>query len=255
MITLDQKLVEYLLNWAPGGWPIGNFILCAAAILLSIVFSGLIGLERERGGGTTGLRTHILVGLGSCIVMIISIYGFPALLTMVDGTGESNRDVARLASAVVSGIGFLGTGAIIYSGGGIKGLTTASTIWLSMALGIACGSFNFIIAIFAEIIILVCMYLFRKVEKNIVHNLAYVVVYANPDSPILTTVLDKANNHGLEIIDLGSEIVKNPNEEHLEVSFRVKFKKRPTSDEDLFTFIRELEKCEHVSSVQLVHKP
>ena len=146
-ITFDQKIAEiFNTNFGMGGeWPWGNLILCAIAIVLSVILCGVIGLEREKRGRSAGLRTHLLVGVGSTVVMIISIYGFPAMFTGAEG--GMTRDVARLAAQVVAGVGFLGAGAIIHNNGGIKGLTTASTIWLVMAIGLACGSMNFLLAI------------------------------------------------------------------------------------------------------------
>ena len=77
MTTLDQVIAEKLGNWYIGEWPIGNSILCIIALVLAVILCGAVGLERERRGRTAGLRTHLLVGIGSCILMIISIYGFP----------------------------------------------------------------------------------------------------------------------------------------------------------------------------------
>lgn len=123
MITFDQKLVELLNNWTVGEaeWPVGNLILCAIALTLSVILVGAVGIEREFRGRSAGLRTHLLVGVGSTILMIISVYGFPAIF-------GGHRDVARLAAQVVTGVGFLGAGAIMHRSSGVKGLTTAGTI-------------------------------------------------------------------------------------------------------------------------------
>ena len=74
MTTLDQKLAELLNNWVVNEWPVGNFILVLIAIILSVILCGAVGIEREYRGRSAGLRTHLLVGFGSCIIMIISIY-------------------------------------------------------------------------------------------------------------------------------------------------------------------------------------
>ena len=95
MTTIDQIIAEKIGSWQIGEWPIGNFVLCVIALLLSAFLCGVIGFEREVRGRAAGLRTHILVGLGSCIIMIISIYGFPNIV--VDNQ-VLNRDVARLAA-------------------------------------------------------------------------------------------------------------------------------------------------------------
>ena len=77
MITFDQKLVEFLNDWTIGehNWPIGNLVLCIIALVLCVVLVGAVGIEREKRGRSAGLRTHLLVGVGSCILMIISVYG------------------------------------------------------------------------------------------------------------------------------------------------------------------------------------
>lgn len=161
MITIDQIIAEKLGELYFNEWPIGNFILCVIALILSLILCGAIGFERERKGSNAGLRTHLLVGVGSCIIMIISIYGFPDLFKETDGY---KRDVARLAAAVVTGVGFLGAGAIIHRNAGITGLTTAATIWISMAIGLACGSMNFILATGGTILILIVLVFLVGVE-------------------------------------------------------------------------------------------
>ena len=156
MTTLDQKIIEIIQNALnKNGWPWGNFVLSIAAILLAVLLCGFVGFEREKRGRSAGLRTHLLVGVGSCVIMVLSIYGFP-------GSQEGHRDVARLAAGVLAGVGFLGAGAIIHDHGSIKGLTTAGTIWLVMAIGLACGSFNFIIAILVTLVVMVVLTIFRK---------------------------------------------------------------------------------------------
>ncbi len=160
MVTIDQKIAELLESFNVDGWPVGNLILCVIALILSVVLCGAIGIERERRGRSAGLRTHLLVGVGSCIIMIISIYGFP-----IDEA--SKRDVARLAAQVIAGVGFLGAGAIIHRSSGTRGLTTAATIWIVMAIGLACGSFNFILAIGGTFLILIVLTVFRKFENKI----------------------------------------------------------------------------------------
>ncbi len=100
----------------------------AARLGLTCILAGLIGLERESQGRPAGLRTHILVSLGSCLMMIISKYGF---------YGFDNIDPARLAAQVVSGIGFLGAGTILREGSSVKGLTTAACLWEVAGIGLA----------------------------------------------------------------------------------------------------------------------
>ena len=173
-ITFDQKLVEKLNEWQPGGWPVGNLIACIIALILCVILVGIVGIEREKRGRSAGLRTHLLVGVGSTIIMIISIYGFPAVF-------EGHRDVARLAAQVITGVGFLGAGAIMHRDSGVKGLTTAGTIWVSMAIGIACGSFNFILAIAGTLLIFLVLTGFRKVEIKLNAKNPTIILVSNKE--------------------------------------------------------------------------
>lgn len=186
MTTIDQIIAEKLGAIYINEWPIGNFILCVIAMLLSVVLCGAIGIERERKGRNAGLRTHLLVGMGSCLIMIISIYGFP--LFVPDDIFK--RDVARLAAAVVTGVGFLGAGAIIHRNSGVKGLTTAATIWIVMAIGLACGSMNFILATGSTILIMFVLVMFKRFEMKVYKTSPLIKIIASGNTPLLSKVMD-----------------------------------------------------------------
>lgn len=103
-------------------------------ILLSCLLGGIIGFEREQSRNKpAGFRTHILVCLGSCLVMLIAEFSIIAY------SGQVNIDPTRIGGQVVSGIGFLGAGAIIRHGVSVKGITTAASIWIVACVGLACG--------------------------------------------------------------------------------------------------------------------
>lgn len=103
-------------------------------LILSAIIGSLIGIEREVNNRPAGLRTHILVSVGSTLIMLVSIDGFYS-----PNTGLPIGDPARLASQVVSGIGFLGAGTIMRTGNNIKGLTTAASLWVCGGIGLAIG--------------------------------------------------------------------------------------------------------------------
>jgi putative Mg2+ transporter-C (MgtC) family protein len=105
-------------------------------VLLALVLSALIGLEREVRAKSAGMRTHTLVGFGSAVFVIVSKYGFADLL----GTEHIALDPSRIAAQIVSGIGFLGGGLIFVQRDVVRGLTTAATIWLAAAVGSAAGA-------------------------------------------------------------------------------------------------------------------
>ena len=136
-----------------------NVMLC---ILLSLILGFAIGLEREYANKWAGLRTHILVCVGSCIFTILSIWGFPVLMAE-DAT--ATRDSARIAAQILTGIGFIGGGTVLRHGSAIYGLTTASTLWVAAAIGMACGCGMYWIAAlstFYSVAILVFVRLFEK---------------------------------------------------------------------------------------------
>lgn len=216
MVTIDQKIAEYLNNWVIEGWPVGNLILCVIALVLSILLCGIIGYEREKRGRNAGLRTHLLVGVGSCIIMIISIYGFPAIF-------GDKRDVARLAAQIVTGVGFLGAGAIMHLRSGVKGLTTAATIWIVMAIGIACGSFNFVLAIVGTLLIILVLTAFKKIEVKMSNKNPILLVTVKPGTPVLDKVLNVSETFGYSIHGLSTEMVDDGVGKVIQLRFHVSF--------------------------------
>jgi len=113
----------------------------ALRLAAALILGGAIGLEREVSGQVAGLRTHMMVALGSCLFGIVSAYGFGDFIGPRADT-NTQVDVTRVASNIVTGVGFLGGGAILKSGASVKGLTTAASLWVTAAvgLGVAFGS-------------------------------------------------------------------------------------------------------------------
>ncbi|MCY2924349.1 MAG: MgtC/SapB family protein [Planctomycetota bacterium] len=122
----------FLLHDVPEPW---SAIL---RLLASAVLGGLIGAEREHHGRSAGLRTQLLVALGSCLAMIVSLH-FATVYGQPTSESTLRVDPGRVAYGVMGGIGFLGAGAIVYYGTGIRGLTTAAALWCNAAIGLACG--------------------------------------------------------------------------------------------------------------------
>lgn len=121
-------------------------------LVLSAIAGGIVGIERETNHSSAGLRTHILVTLGSALIMLISMYGFQGL-----GMNNNGGEPARLAAQVVSGIGFLGAGTILRNGNNIRGLTTAASIWVCGGIGLAIGNGYYLGGIATTIIVLVAL--------------------------------------------------------------------------------------------------
>ena len=130
----------------------------------------LLGLERELTNKYAGLRTHILVCLGACIFTLISIYGFPTFANgdnVIVDNSTGIRDTGRVAAQVVSGIGFIGAGAVLRNGPMILGLTTAATLWISAAIGMTCGVGLYDVAIIATVASVAVLTLIRIFERRI----------------------------------------------------------------------------------------
>lgn len=131
-------------------------------LVLAMVFGGLIGLEREWKRKDAGLRTHILVTLGAAAFTLVGLELFSALV--VDGAAITRADPMRLVEGIAGGIGFLGAGAIITRGATVEGLTTASSIWLAGALGLACGGGHYWIASMVTVLALLTLHALTRLE-------------------------------------------------------------------------------------------
>jgi len=128
-------------------------------LALTVLLSGLIGLERQLHKRTAGLRTHILVSLGSCLIMLTSLYVFDIYKEI------ARPDPARIAAGVIAGIGFLGAGTIIRDREGVRGLTTAASLWVVAGIGLAVGCGFKKGAIYTAVLTLMVLFVLRFVEN------------------------------------------------------------------------------------------
>jgi putative Mg2+ transporter-C (MgtC) family protein len=131
----------------------------ALRLLLALLLGAAVGVEREYSRHPAGLRTLVLVSLGSCLFSSLG------LVLVTSGT-----DPTRIAAQVVTGIGFLGAGAILRQGDGIKGLTTAASIWVVAAIGMACGFGLFVLALLATVMSIVALVAMGKFEDRVLHT-------------------------------------------------------------------------------------
>ncbi len=133
-------------------------------LFIAALFGGLIGLEREYRAKEAGFRTHFLVALGSALFMLLSQYGFEGILS----TGQNVRlDPSRIAAQVVSGIGFIGAGTIIFQKHIVRGLTTAAGLWVTAAIGMSTGAGLFILSLLATVLVLICLETMHIVHGSI----------------------------------------------------------------------------------------
>ncbi len=133
----------------------------AFRLILSVLLSGIIGAERESIKRPAGLRTHILVCVGSTLVMLTSIFIFDMF------KHQTSLQPDRLGAQVISGIGFLGAGTIIRQGDTVRGLTTAASLWAVACIGIAIGAGFYLGAIITVLLVLITLLSFSRLEKNI----------------------------------------------------------------------------------------
>jgi putative Mg2+ transporter-C (MgtC) family protein len=131
--------------------------VAALQLVVAAFLSLVIGLDRERRQRPAGLRTHMLVGLGSCLFTVLSLYAFPG------------ADRARIASNIVVGIGFLGAGTIIQHKRTVHDLTTAASIWATAAMGMAVGAGAWLLALSATVTIWIVLAVIRRFEPEKVH--------------------------------------------------------------------------------------
>ncbi len=133
-------------------------------LVLAVLFSGLIGLEREVSGRAAGFRTHILVCVGSALMMLTGIH------LSEQYRGLIAVDPGRIAAQVVSGIGFLGAGTIIQLRDSVRGLTTAASLWAAAGIGLAVGSGFYVGAVTTTAIVLVALLILSRVERQVVRS-------------------------------------------------------------------------------------
>ncbi len=146
----------------------GSYIL---HIVVAALLGGAIGLEREYRSKEAGFRTHFLVGLGSGLLMVLSMHGFDDFL----GIQGIQRDPSRMAAQVISGMGFIGAGCIIFQKNAVKGLTTAAGLWVTSAIGMTAGAGMYSLALVATALVLMCLEGSDFIHHKIFHE--------KPDEP------------------------------------------------------------------------
>ena len=157
-------------------------------LFLAGVLGGLIGFERELRATEAGLRTHFVVALGSALFMIISQYGFVG----------HQHDAARVAAQVVSGIGFIGAGVIIFQKNAVRGVTTAAGLWVAAAIGLACGARMYPVSVAATLMTVLCLetmhFFHRRYGEKVVE-----VTLASAEETDQLAVLDKLKEENLNL--------------------------------------------------------
>lgn len=223
--TIDKIIIDYFNSLGP--W--GNLALVVISMVLSLLLVGIIGFEREYRGHNAGLRTHVLVALGSCIIMVISMYSI--------GYGQSMEPM-RLAATVCTGIGFLGAGVIIQTGTTVKGLTTAATLWMSMSIGLACGSGNFVIAIIGTILAVICLVCFIPLENFASKRNPIIYISIPVDSSPVKDIITIATKFNITVQNFESSISSYDGKDSIRMVIRI----NRVNKSDLRDFTDELQR-------------
>lgn len=217
-----------------------DFDVMLLRILLATLLCGMIGFERELKKHSAGFRTHILVGVGACLMMLLSIYGFEAYIMQYDNI---RFDPARIPSYVISGIGFLGAGTIMVHGMTIRGLTTAASIWTVAGIGLVVGAGLYPLAILATLVVLISLIVLNSWEK---------VIGINKSENMIQIIVNQDANLGdiLKVFDDFSSIITRleiNNESKYQRKIFVKLKE--DQNESMNELLVKLNEIEHVTNI------
>ncbi len=160
-------------------------------LILAAILGGIVGIEREYNKHPAGFRTHLLVCVGACLVMILAMFGFQQF--MEENREFVNFDPSRLAAYVVSGIGFLGAGTIMVQGYTVRGLTTAASIWVVAGIGLAIGIGMYYAGIFTTGIVILSLVFLNKVEDSFLRRKKEdeaIVIHATPQDATLFSIIE-----------------------------------------------------------------
>jgi putative Mg2+ transporter-C (MgtC) family protein len=167
---------------------------------LAFVLSSLIGLEREWRQKSAGLRTHTLVGVGAALFLIVSKYGFTDVLT----PGKTAFDPSRVAAQIVSGIGFIGGGLIFVRGDIVRGLTTAAIVWMTAAIGMACGAGLALLAIAVTAMHFIVVFGYTAITYRMPRGSGLQIVYTDGRG-ILRDVLAETTHRGFAVASVATQ--------------------------------------------------
>lgn len=208
-------------------------------LLIALIVGGLTGLERERSHQFAGFRTHILVSVGSCITSITSLSLF------FQYNSYSNIDPARLSAQVLSGVGFLGAGAILKTSNGIRGLTTAAGIWATACIGIAVGYGYYILAISAWLFVMVTLYILKNIDKMIFKKKQTIFNIKTDNIEIISSIYEMFQRSQISVknIEINSDI------SNIKINLLTVHDRRIVLDE----VIKELSKLKNIISIDYLN--
>ncbi|HBD06482.1 MAG TPA: methyltransferase [Firmicutes bacterium] len=237
---IDKFVLDLIENENLGGWGIILFLLIT--LLTTILAGGIVGVERELHGHAAGLRTHVLIALGASLIMSLSIFAFPI-------NEGYTRDPARLAAQVVSGIGFIGAGTIMQNGTGIRGLTTAASLWVCGGIGLACGSGFIVEGLLGAIATFSVLFLLVALEKRTSKKNPQISLIIEATTPALHVALEIAEKYNIKVKDINSSLLTYRQKDCLKMVITLK---KPDKIA-LTTFVDELRKKTQPLDLLITH--
>ncbi len=205
-------------------------------LFFAAFLGGIIGLERNYRAKEAGFRTHFLVALGSALFMIISQYGFGGELERM---GNLRWDASRIASQVVTGIGFIGAGTIIFQKHVVRGLTTAAGLWVTSAIGLTCGSGMYLVATAATGLVFVCLEALNFILSRF-GTKSISLTFTSSDKQKITTLVKRLRAEGADISTYSMKEQHTPDGKIMEATMEVKVS-RMVYEDKMMELMNELD--------------
>ena len=234
---IDRSILQ--LATSLDGW--GILLYIVITVIISAILSALIGLERYRKGENAGMRTHALLAVGCCFLMSISLWAIPMVI------GDSAKfDASRIPAAVISGVGFLGAGVIIKDRFTVKGLSTATTLWICSAIGLATGAGFILEAIIATIITTLVVFIRNRLIIGIDKNAPHIIVESDKECSIIDTINSVCAKNTL---NLKSVEISDISEDKIEAKAYFPYQ---TNKLLLYYFVIEIKKIKGIKDARIV---
>lgn len=191
-----------------------TYLELTARLCSALVLGGAIGIEREYRAKEAGFRTHFLVALGSALFCIVSQFGF----------GVDLKDSSRVAAQVVSGIGFLGAGTIIFQKNVVRGLTTAAGLWVTAAIGLACGTGMYVAATIATLMVMLGLEVLHALIPQ--HGTITVELsFSAPNKESVRQFIERVKGDGIDVQSYELRDRRTPKGDSIGVSIQLKMKR------------------------------
>lgn len=216
-----------------------DWVILQRLLIISAI-AGIIGFERERHGRAAGFRTHILVGIGSCLMMLTGLYLADVY------AGRIALDPTRIAAQVVSGLGFLGAGTILRFRASVRGLTTAASLWAIGGIGIAVGAGFISGALMTGVIVVIALFGFSRIERAMRRDLYRTLIVETVETgEELVKIRTLLADHDIEIRDLNIKTGRKP--DHVRLEFDLKLVDQPQDE-----IVTQLLQSKHIMSAHWV---